>query len=684
MNLNLFGDIATYDESSVDDINELYEFYKRCKKTINFSLGNKPKLESKQLEKEIMSILTVSRSICLINLSHSDDFQFFDCPSLNEMYETAFKPPPVSSKHFKLAVSQSLTNVINNIHTDHKKFSHLVVEYFGVDISLHTLFGLSTFPAIYGFFCTQKMCKNGAELLLDFIGEPEQEHLVDAMLTSYFDCAFPFFTNLFEKFVLLIGNEEFNPSLSNVLSALTTSVSYALPLLTRYHIDLIRAYNSISHERFASFLGRLLKSNYLRYTVNEFIPNQVRLLCTKLFTTIGSDVSIAEILYAHLTNVKLITFATPESPTTEQLPKMPLVLSDRDVLIILEIMKDLPDLVEPLQKLANENTTLFKNGYAPFTFDLHFPIKSDPSPHANATNDIVVKYRKLRQKLENECIEPLEYVRSHSSKFSSDFLLYVHRYEISAFKCNLIMMNRYFSITEKIDLFKSYKDCALHVRNKCIYEHARILMQPFLHKEKNCSNESELDKLFARTGAIISDSNYPFNLLVKPIISTSLSKWRVNLTEMPKNLPKLAADTIRAMRKKPEFVSIKPIGQLVAIAKKMLFVSLNEKKYTYGTLSNFLDLILGYSELVREAPAQQNSALLFYRVLFPDDSKSCEVTMIGCARIIYMFMILRKVITYIRPDFDITEMIVAFANAENFILYPLSCNAELIKILSQI
>ncbi|EAX98633.1 hypothetical protein TVAG_339500 [Trichomonas vaginalis G3] len=145
----------SFDENQCEDIETLRKMYNYYKGIFNFRCERDIKTNTSDLWSENLDIVQISRSICLMNLAQSDDFQFFDCPSLEEMFKCAFMQPLRIIFHFKQTVSQSLMNLVQIIHQNHRQFAGKVIKYFKDDLSLHTLFSLSTFPALYAFFNTQ-------------------------------------------------------------------------------------------------------------------------------------------------------------------------------------------------------------------------------------------------------------------------------------------------------------------------------------------------------------------------------------------------------------------------------------------------------------------------------------------------------------------------------------------------
>ena len=667
-----------FDETKTEDLGELYDKYVQFKKYLSFpNLKILFRKNSNSLLKNLSDIVKISRSICLLNLSHCDDFNYFDCPSLEEMFETAFKVPPKINQHFQNEISQSLTNVIGSIHSDHTAFSKMVIDYFGLDLSLHSLFGLSTFPALYGFFCTQTMCKLGKDLLMDFIYESEQNYLFDAMMTSYFNCAFQFFITLFDSFVSIISESSFTTDISTIFTALLESITCALPFLSEYHIDMLIKYHEKDHTSFSSFLSRLFKSNFEIYTLKEYIPYKTKQKCYELFKNIETHIEYSLTIYARLTFRQKIITSPPNAPLLEELPLMPLELSDRDILIILEIMKDKPNLLIPLKKLANENS-LFKNGYAPFIFEMHYPIPEPPKPSAPDSDKYNSKYLNFCKQFNDRNVPDfVEFIKQKYQYDKNDpFILYFFRMEISKLRCKYKEMDIILNQMERSNIFTDYKKILLEAQNSIVHLHSKLLMKQFL-PEKQCKIDFEQSfNILKEIDYIVRTNSYPRILLLAPMIFSVFSSFNADFSYYPTDFVYQCECVLGNFICNDTFESIKPLPHLVSFANR-LFKSVEIKKdaVSKGTLAEIFLLLIQLSRGTKKL-MMKNDKYAFWRWFFPNKNGINAESIKSCIRIVIAFFEIRKIIINLPIKLNYNELLTMYSDVENYIYYPFLMDDE--------
>lgn len=443
-----------------DDIAKLRAVYEYRKQHINFSLSGELFETQKEIYDSMFENVKLGRTICLLRLSQMDDFEFFDTPSLQEMFKCAIKNPLKINQHFNIIISQALMTIVMNIYKNHQNFANLVMNHFKDDISLHTLFGLSTFPAIYGFFTTQETCKYGAEIIDDFLAKPQMVYLVQSMLASYFYCAHAFNNILWETFHrLLMSDSDYQGCISSEKfeEVLKKALIVASPHLTCYHTKILMRLYEISKSVCTKFLR-----NHLKFTFNSFFSGEHLFINEKVkqtASTVFLDIQSSELIDCFANGGT--GFLHPRAPTPDESLRTPLVFSDRDVLVILEIFKEGPTLDRPLIDLQEASNVLFTNGYAPFVFDV-YPVKySPPKPQKlEAPHDIKRLWKSIRSYATDHSLSSIELLEE--KKVAEELLKYGIGSETIEFGKNINDLETYIDSKMKQNCIEEFK---LHMEN---------------------------------------------------------------------------------------------------------------------------------------------------------------------------------------------------------------------------
>ena len=370
----LFDSLAqkpNFEESS----DELTKQYQMLKKYSDFNIHDALVQYQSKLYDCLYENVRLSRAMCLMRLSQMEDFEFFDSPTLEEMFDCAIAIPSKIMRHFNTLISQALISVINDIYKNYKSFADNIIKHFQNDISLHPLFGLSTFPSIYGFFTTTKQCKYGHDIICYFLEKPEMIYLVESMLSSYFYCAHPFNILLWKSFhhFLISQDKMLKMTADNFLSYLRKSIEIASHHLTKYHISIIQKLFNLS----PALCTKVIVSHF-KYTFDSFYSSGEYFIHSRTQELAGQffdGLQINQIIDCFKNGGTALTH--PQQPTHKELIKTPLIFSDRDVVVLLEILKEGNEVSQPLEDLLLASEKLFQNSYTPFSFDF-YPLNYQP------------------------------------------------------------------------------------------------------------------------------------------------------------------------------------------------------------------------------------------------------------------------------------------------------------------
>ena len=136
MSISLFPTLSLDVEVSMKT-SDLMEMYKKGMKYSNFSIGKLLNEKQSQVYQILFENIRLSRAICLTRLCQMDDFEFFDSPSLQEMFECAIAAPSKMRSHFNPLISQSLLEVVNDIYKHHESFAEKIIKHCPADQILH-------------------------------------------------------------------------------------------------------------------------------------------------------------------------------------------------------------------------------------------------------------------------------------------------------------------------------------------------------------------------------------------------------------------------------------------------------------------------------------------------------------------------------------------------------------------
>ncbi|EAX98634.1 hypothetical protein TVAG_339510 [Trichomonas vaginalis G3] len=505
------------------------------------------------------------------------------------------------------------------------------------------------------------MCKQGFDLLSDFLNLTSQEHVFEAMLTSYFDCAFPFWTNFVENLIqslLTIQIEE-----TFITEAITQSILKSNSHLTRYHIEIIKIFQIFSETRCLQFLTSIFKSNFNRYTARQYIPATIQTIIDTALTR--SPI----VLYHALINVSWYSKTIPDAISNQVLYKIPLILSDRDVVVLLEILRD-DKLQKPLQQLVDNANSLFRNGYCPFTFDLHSPMGSFRSPSAK-TNvpSLVSAYAKYRQNCLSKFHDPIESLSN--TNVSEEFIRYALRFEICNLKINMEFLSNNISILEQKQIFENYRQILLNAQKDSIAIHTSLILNQKSFATKQKVNLNLIFKDISNFSKTINFEEHPYSLCLRPAISIAFSKYNLEMSHIFNKISNRMTELIKKFRKDKEFIAVKPPQRLTLIASHLLKTVEIDKTKSKASYGQILDMLFYYIEALQVSdPNGTFEKLLFWRSFLPDDSKSEEARMILMTRLFIGFFIFRDVLEGRFYEFNFEEMLYKYMRIENCIMYP--------------
>ncbi|OHT04902.1 hypothetical protein TRFO_27520 [Tritrichomonas foetus] len=335
---------------------------------------NSPKLLSNsviKLKESIFQSICLARATFLLNMTLMDDFSFFESPSLNEMLKGITETPEALLKHINTTLSQAVTVFIARIHCDIITFSNFVEAYFEEDPTLHLVFSNSTFPAIFGFFTLDFFCKLGAELIIAIIPNEKLNVLIKSMIVSFF-----FSIHYFFEFFIHLLYKGFSTEMSHedIFNLFSSTLKSSLDFLTMHHITVLRAFNSIYPEQCSSFFIHDILINAIQFR-NRWCDERFHSFDSFEFLDFIENLTksetdqLMEIVFNHDNFCNIL----PQFPDSSLLPKIPIILSDRDIYTLIQIVGDKETLatmtIDP-QALINASSKFYEGNYSPFCAEI--------------------------------------------------------------------------------------------------------------------------------------------------------------------------------------------------------------------------------------------------------------------------------------------------------------------------
>jgi hypothetical protein len=334
-------------------------------------------------------------------------------PPPEVLLEWLFARPNRLLGHFDAAISQSFGLLLFHILQDVPQFASLVARFFaGADHSaLIAHFAWSTFPAVFGFFTVECLCRLAAALVVRLLEVDAPRALVRAMVGSYFFAMHECFDLLWQDILKTLPGEE--SPVEHQFSELHKAWARAASYLTEHH-----------HVVFAAFAGwdmatcvRCLFVDILALSLSVRAPH-LSSLCHFLIdrANCADDRSVLNFV---LTTINSRQFHSYVSSIPTDLYSVDAVMSERDIWLIGEIVKPNPrfgvygrPVIASLERLATR-------GYAPFTIELLNPERVEGG--GSASDDCAEyarTYAAMKRRAANEGRCVLSFVLADDGEFT--------------------------------------------------------------------------------------------------------------------------------------------------------------------------------------------------------------------------------------------------------------------------
>ena len=357
---------------SFDTTGDIPELCERIDKLMEFRCLKPAASHNQQIGRYHEALLMngcSARASILMHMRLTDVFDFFDTPSLDDMFRFLADSPQKCIQHLSPRISQSLTLLLTRIHNDLDRFASLASKYFASDMSLILIFSYSTFPALFGFFTLDYFCERGGYFIAKMMEDEKMTTAVSGMISAYFFSMYAFFDVLWTDFVQRLGQDR---SLENCQEAFLVSLDKSAVLLTQSHAHVVSLYLN----RNICACTRCVFCDIFAASLRLRVPSLESFVC--FLESCASDGSVlcsyAERIFRILTKTRDHISKVPPVPPFDDLRRLPFAMSDRDIVTICEI-EERANIVDA-KELFNALPTLFKRGYSPFCVELVNPTRN--------------------------------------------------------------------------------------------------------------------------------------------------------------------------------------------------------------------------------------------------------------------------------------------------------------------
>ena len=322
---------------------------------------------------ELLRNICTARASILMHMSLTDDFDFFDKRSPDDMFKFLSDSPPKSINHLSPRISQALSLLLTRIHKNVDEFVNLACRYFSDDISFILIFSYSTFPALFGFFTLDHFCKCGGYFIRKMMEDERMAVAVSGMVGAYFFSMYAFFDILWNAFLEGVANDK---SLETCKAVFLEVLDKNMKFLTGDHASVVSLYLNKNVGACSSVVFQDIFAASLRLrdpSMVEFIE-----FLESCASASGDLCEYAERVFSIVTKDRDYVSLLPPLPSFDDLRRLPFAMSDRDIWTICQIEES--SNVVDARELFKALPTFLERRYAPFYVELVNPHAQQRKP----------------------------------------------------------------------------------------------------------------------------------------------------------------------------------------------------------------------------------------------------------------------------------------------------------------
>ena len=481
-----------------DDISKLKEEIELIESYTSFGIDKMKYSEIENLKNALFNNGCNARAAYLLHLRTMEVFEFFDTPTLDNMFMSISSSPMKSFSHLSPLVSQMLSFVILSLHHDVKLFADLIQDYFQFDSSLSLIFAYSTFPSLFGYFTIEQYNELGSKLLIELINNHSSLTIViNSMISAFFFSNFRFNEDLWERFEQSVGiTKDSTKAFKIFCNVLKKSIKF----LTDQQVVIISLYSAINMNACIDVVMSDIFSRSCRLFSprHEFFANYLESIAT------SKDEELFVDILAILTKGKRRCSRVPK--LSSKIRTLPLIMSDRDICTLMELVKGSMQKFAITKVFFNEFANIFKNGYSPIYLEI--PVNSTqttclkgenaPARYQRFYTQLLLEAKKKNVSLLKE-LSDSSLIKKFPLLSSNDFLQY-------SLNCYLKQrMDCYEMFLEVIDSklnrkeVEEYGNSIIYIKNMILSRFAESHVKQMLAQNAKIDNFTKIMDVFAES-----------------------------------------------------------------------------------------------------------------------------------------------------------------------------------------
>ena len=368
------------------DFTCLKERYKFLKQYSCFSLERQNLVLSERLYTALYQNVVQSRKCFMCCIAMSDDLPLLgDETPIDILKQMQEKPVEISS-HFSSVIKQCMHLIISNIHDSPFEFAQNVHDYFSSDFSDILQFDYSTFPAIYDYFSNVEVTKKAADFVIEMLRMDESAPITESILVPFFMSAHSFFEALWDSFHQNCMKATLKLSKNICFDLLMRSLKSSVRLLSEPYLEVIRYLIKFCPElaRTTIIENLLTKTFKIAFCAGKkILTSGAKWIMLDMFNDVLQNPDAVSTIFACFTSDIMLIPKHPHQPTKETNVKVPYLITNRDMKLIYDILRDSPKFATFITQLAREKAKIDKKDSHVYKFDV-FLAESQKFGNSNA------------------------------------------------------------------------------------------------------------------------------------------------------------------------------------------------------------------------------------------------------------------------------------------------------------
>ena len=227
------------------DVEVLKEYIERYKKYGTISVSSKIKSLRTTMYKMFLECELQLRGIFLMEMYQSESSDFFDIPTVPELFKTIYTQPSLVLFKLSPCAVQGLQQNIVAIYKKPIEFAVAIDHWSREDISDFPIFAYSTFPGIFGYFMGNEFLEAGSSVCYHYFRIAKNLVTSRMLLASIFISATPFYTTLWAQLSAQFRGLKRKPNNGFLFKILMDVLSVSMCHLSPHHLSAFREFCNV-------------------------------------------------------------------------------------------------------------------------------------------------------------------------------------------------------------------------------------------------------------------------------------------------------------------------------------------------------------------------------------------------------------------------------------------------------